>query len=295
MGKDSVYATTHVGTPYYMSPEQITESRYNEKSDIWALGCIIYEAACLHPPFEAKNQMTLALKIKEGRFERLPSKYSEELQRAIGQMLCIDSKRRPAVADLLNLPNVCGKQREKRQAENPAPEEEKKVDDQTSRESDLQAREAALAKREAEITRREEAVLEREKAVRAAEAELKREKAVRNAEDELEIKPGMNDTDEYIKPSKDRNISCDGKISTEKDTTGVITPRFQQRAKPVLVEKGNRGVRHAPRWERQDVDKKLGGKENARPRTAVARRTPRLDEINKYIEHHKKTYRNVKH
>lgn len=175
MGKDSVYATTHVGTPYYMSPEQITESRYNEKSDIWALGCIIYEAACLHPPFEAKNQMTLALKIKEGRFERLPSMYSEELQRCISWMLCIDSKRRPGVGELLDLPNFSKKPREKRPAENPAPVE-KQDDPMSSREQDLLAREEAVAKLESELKRREEAVLEREKAVRAAEQEMERQK-----------------------------------------------------------------------------------------------------------------------
>ena len=47
----SLYAHTYVGTPFYMSPEQINESEYNEKSDIWSLGCIIYEMAALHPPF----------------------------------------------------------------------------------------------------------------------------------------------------------------------------------------------------------------------------------------------------
>lgn len=38
MGKESLYAYTNVGTPYYMSPEQISEQKYNEKSDIWSAG-----------------------------------------------------------------------------------------------------------------------------------------------------------------------------------------------------------------------------------------------------------------
>jgi serine/threonine protein kinase len=79
MGKESVYAYTHVGTPYYMSPEQINEAKYNEKSDIWSAGCVLYEIASLKPPFEAQNSLSLAMKIKSGKIDRLSNRYSEEL------------------------------------------------------------------------------------------------------------------------------------------------------------------------------------------------------------------------
>lgn len=88
MNQDSQFAYTHVGTPYYMSPEQINESKYNDKSDIWSLGCIIYELATLHPPFQAQNHLSLAMKIKAGKFERIPTRYSEELMRVVTWMLC---------------------------------------------------------------------------------------------------------------------------------------------------------------------------------------------------------------
>ena len=53
-------AQTNVGTPYYMSPEQIKEDSYDEKTDIWSTGCVIYELVSLMPPFMAKNHLALA-------------------------------------------------------------------------------------------------------------------------------------------------------------------------------------------------------------------------------------------
>jgi NIMA (never in mitosis gene a)-related kinase len=73
ISNQSMYAHTYLGTPFYMSPEQINESEYNDKSDIWSLGCIIYEMASLVPPFQAENQLSLALKIKSGNYNRIPA------------------------------------------------------------------------------------------------------------------------------------------------------------------------------------------------------------------------------
>lgn len=96
-----------------MSPEQCNEQGYNEKSDIWSLGVIIYEMASLAPPFKANNHLALALKIKEGVFERIPEQYSEELMRVIRWMLKPDPKDRPNVEDLLSTPNVSVRLRER--------------------------------------------------------------------------------------------------------------------------------------------------------------------------------------
>lgn len=107
MGDESVFAYTHVGTPYYMSPEQIQEQRYNEKSDIWSAGCVIYEMVCLRAPFEATNQIQLAYKIKLGKIERIPSHFSDELFSVIQSMIAVDPSRRPSVKNLMKHPRIC--------------------------------------------------------------------------------------------------------------------------------------------------------------------------------------------
>ena len=89
-----------------MSPEQINELEYDEKTDIWSLGCVIYELVSLIPPFTAGNHLALAQKILAGKIERIPERYSEDLQEVIQQMLNVDSTRRPSVEELIKLPKI---------------------------------------------------------------------------------------------------------------------------------------------------------------------------------------------
>ncbi|KAF5404745.1 hypothetical protein PHET_01566 [Paragonimus heterotremus] len=60
-------ATTLIGTPYYMSPELFANKPYNHKSDIWALGCVLYEMATLKHAFSAENFNALSYKIMSGK------------------------------------------------------------------------------------------------------------------------------------------------------------------------------------------------------------------------------------
>eukprot|EP01147_Barroeca_monosierra_P002544 gene2544-5464_t len=101
LGNKTALAHTFVGTPYYMSPEQITERAYNEKSDMWSLGCIIYELAALRPPFDASCQASLARKIKRGKFLPLPQRYSRGLNDIVTSMLKQDYHFRPSAEELL--------------------------------------------------------------------------------------------------------------------------------------------------------------------------------------------------
>ncbi|CAH8856746.1 unnamed protein product [Trichobilharzia szidati] len=56
-------ARTCIGTPYYLSPEICENKPYDHKSDIWALGCVLYEMTTLKHAFEAGNMKNLVLKI----------------------------------------------------------------------------------------------------------------------------------------------------------------------------------------------------------------------------------------
>ncbi|KAM0748631.1 kinase-like protein [Meredithblackwellia eburnea MCA 4105] len=79
---------TYVGTPYYMSPELINGQPYDIKSDIWALGCLIYELCAGHPPFhEARTQPELAVMIREGKIPDLPKAYTPHLGQVVKAML----------------------------------------------------------------------------------------------------------------------------------------------------------------------------------------------------------------
>jgi serine/threonine protein kinase len=76
-----------VGTPYYLSPELCEEKPYSKASDIWALGCVLYELCMLRHPFEAQTQPELLRKIIKGKYTPLPPMYSKDLSTLIHSML----------------------------------------------------------------------------------------------------------------------------------------------------------------------------------------------------------------
>ncbi|NXT97373.1 NEK3 kinase, partial [Buphagus erythrorhynchus] len=95
------YACTYVGTPYYVPPEIWESLPYNNKSDIWSLGCILYELCTLKHPFQAKSWKHLILKICKGSYDPLPSHYSYELHYLIKQMFKRNPHNRPSASTIL--------------------------------------------------------------------------------------------------------------------------------------------------------------------------------------------------
>ncbi|XP_063808006.1 serine/threonine-protein kinase Nek3 isoform X2 [Pseudophryne corroboree] len=96
------YACSYVGTPYYVPPEIWENLPYNNKCDIWSLGCVLYELCTLKHPFQAGSWKNLILKICRGSYSPLPSQYSYELRSLIKQMFRKDPHQRPSTNTILN-------------------------------------------------------------------------------------------------------------------------------------------------------------------------------------------------
>ena len=94
---------TQTGTPYYASPEVWRDQPYDNKCDIWSLGCVLYELAALRPPFMAKDMKGLFQKVTRGVFANIPSRYSGDLYFLISKMLTVDVGLRPSASQLLRL------------------------------------------------------------------------------------------------------------------------------------------------------------------------------------------------
>ncbi|ODN81535.1 hypothetical protein L202_01955 [Cryptococcus amylolentus CBS 6039] len=96
------FTSTYVGTPLYMPPEILAENRYDTKSDIWSLGCLVYEMCALNSPFSnAQTQQELITMVKSGKIPPLPSHYSPALRSVIKAMLTLNPTKRPSTKDLL--------------------------------------------------------------------------------------------------------------------------------------------------------------------------------------------------
>jgi serine/threonine protein kinase len=99
-------ARTQVGTPYYISPEIFRKKAYTFSSDIWSLGCILYELAALEPPFNGRDIDELSKRVQQAKFARISSKYSSDLSMLIAMLLKPNPKHRPRIQDILRLPCV---------------------------------------------------------------------------------------------------------------------------------------------------------------------------------------------
>ena len=99
-------AKTVIGTPFYLSPEIWEGSPYDAKSDIWSLGCILFELCSLHKPFEAQNASALLAAVVQGKHGPIPSRYSQSLKDLIEGMLNLAPQLRPSAEQIMELPFI---------------------------------------------------------------------------------------------------------------------------------------------------------------------------------------------
>ncbi|XP_048783710.1 serine/threonine-protein kinase Nek5 isoform X2 [Lagopus muta] len=98
------FACTCIGTPYYLSPEICENRPYNNKTDIWSLGCVLYELCALKHPFEGNSLHQLVLKICRGYFHPVSPRYSYDLRMLISQLFKISPRDRPSITSILRKP-----------------------------------------------------------------------------------------------------------------------------------------------------------------------------------------------
>jgi len=97
---------TQTGTPYYASPEVWKDKPYDNKSDIWSLGCVLYEMITLLPPFRATSMQGLSLKVTRGIYDPIPSHFTADLSQMVKSCLQVNPGNRPSCDKILATPGL---------------------------------------------------------------------------------------------------------------------------------------------------------------------------------------------
>ena len=94
---------TQTGTPYYASPEVWKDQPYDSKSDVWSLGCVLYEILALQPPFRAQDMDGLFKKVLKGIYPKIPIHYSDEINKMLKRLIAVNPNQRPTCNQILQL------------------------------------------------------------------------------------------------------------------------------------------------------------------------------------------------
>ncbi|KAL7881383.1 hypothetical protein AOLI_G00082310 [Acnodon oligacanthus] len=106
-GHSDLLRSVH-GTPYWMAPEVINETGHGRKSDIWSIGCTVFEMATGKPPLAHMGKIAALFYIgaRKGLMPSLPEDFSEEAKSFVKACLISNQKQRPSAAELLRHPFI---------------------------------------------------------------------------------------------------------------------------------------------------------------------------------------------
>ncbi|MEW5304914.1 MAG: hypothetical protein WDW36_007491 [Sanguina aurantia] len=90
------------------SPEVMSSQPYDFKSDMWSLGCVLYEMMSLQHAFDASDMSSLVLKIMRGEHLPVPTAYSADLRDLVKQLLSRAPRGRPTPEMILRMPLLKG-------------------------------------------------------------------------------------------------------------------------------------------------------------------------------------------
>ena len=103
------FSKTPLGTPYFLSPEICSGSKYNFKIDMWMLGCVLYELTTFRKPFDGKTIVELIEKIQTKDILPIPKTYSDDLKNLISKLLCKNPNNRPSIKEVLEYDFIINK------------------------------------------------------------------------------------------------------------------------------------------------------------------------------------------
>ncbi|KAJ6518760.1 kinase-like domain-containing protein [Mycena sanguinolenta] len=197
LSQQTSFANTYVGTPYYMSPEVMQEKAYDAKSDIWSLGCLIYELCAWKPPFhDAKTLSELSSVVRSARIPPLPRGYSQALSAVIKSMLNLNPAMRPSAAQLLQHERIefAFKVSETEKLLNTIKSHKSSL---VTKERDLMSRESAMAEKETQIT---EMIQQQEAQIHVLQSQLHEcQSQLHQAQLQIHGQPSMDEIQAAVK------------------------------------------------------------------------------------------------
>ncbi|XP_073692861.1 uncharacterized protein [Garra rufa] len=98
--------TSNTESVSYVAPEILRGETYDEKSEVWNLGCIIYEMCMQKCAFAGKSTVDIIPKILNSSYEALPETFSEDLHQLVKDTLETNPADRPSVSEILMRPFI---------------------------------------------------------------------------------------------------------------------------------------------------------------------------------------------